>query len=134
MNLCNHLTYCFVLHHRHCFLRFLSWEVILPLLKILQRRQCPSKLTKMLNEWFAKLCNTSSAKNECWEVTFRYKKRHGTQLIVSKVLAYPTTNKWAHAIKREHLTYPLVVFKTPVFWYEIQSECFKYYLLEETQI
>jgi hypothetical protein len=27
--------------------------------------QCPSNLTKILNKIFARLCNESSAKNEC---------------------------------------------------------------------
>ncbi len=64
--------------------------------------------------------------------TFWNKKRRGTQLIVSEVLAYLTTNKRAHARKREHHTYPLVVLKTPVFRNEIQSECFNF-LYEESQ-
>lgn len=44
------------------------------------------------------------------------KRWRGTQLTVIEVLVYPVTNKWAHAIWREHLhLLPRDVRKLPVF-------------------
>jgi hypothetical protein len=71
------------------------------------------------------------AKNGSWVCA--NKKWHGAQLTAPKVLVYRATisepTPWDVSI-----LLIISLLKLPVFRREIQSECFKYFLYEETQI